>query len=42
MDTTYDYARKDAADETGRPLANFPAECPYTVEQLRDRDFLPE
>lgn len=38
----YGQARWDAADETGPPLSTFPAECPYTVEQLRDRDFLLE
>ena len=38
----YGHAKSDAADETGLPLSTFPAECPYTVEQLRDRDFLPE
>jgi hypothetical protein len=38
----YRIARKDAADETGLPLSAFPETCPYTAEQLRDRDFLPE
>ena len=38
----YRLARKDAADEAGLPVETFPAACPYTLEQLRDRDFLPE
>ncbi|MCE7026786.1 DUF29 domain-containing protein [Jiella avicenniae] len=42
LTAAYRLARKDAADETGLPLSTFPETCPYTVEQLRDRDFLPE
>ena len=38
----YPTARRDAADETDLPLSTFPETCPYTVEQLRDRDYLPE
>ncbi|MCB8838431.1 DUF29 domain-containing protein [Aurantimonas sp. VKM B-3413] len=38
----YEAARGDAADETGLPPSIFPEACPYTVEQLRDPDFLPE
>lgn len=33
---------REAADETGLPKSAFPAECPWTLEQLRDEDFLPE
>lgn len=38
----YRHARKDAADETGLPLATFPAASPFTIEQASDEDFLPE
>jgi len=38
----YRLARGDAADETGLPLQTFPDNCPYTAEQLRNFDFLPE
>ncbi len=31
-----------AAAETGLPLKTFPADCPYTVEGLRDADWVPE
>ncbi|MCE7026787.1 DUF29 domain-containing protein [Jiella avicenniae] len=42
IDQAYRTARKDAADETGLPLSTFPETCPYTAEELRSRDFLPE
>lgn len=35
-------ARRQAANETGLPMDNFPATCPYSLDQLRDPDFLPE
>lgn len=38
----YGLARRQAARETGLPLATFPDICPYMIEQLRDHDFLPE
>jgi hypothetical protein len=31
-----------ASGETGLPESAFPPECPYTVEQMLDQDFLPE
>jgi hypothetical protein len=37
----YSVARDKAADETGFPDTTFPAECPFTLEQILDRDFLP-
>ncbi|BCP52460.1 hypothetical protein K32_10770 [Kaistia sp. 32K] len=37
----YRYALREAAIETGLPRESFPAECPWTIEQLRDPDFLP-
>lgn len=38
----YADARKEAALETGLPLAAFPADCPFTLAQLRDDEFLPD
>jgi hypothetical protein len=37
----YPRARKDAATETGLPLASFPTTCPWTVEEILDEDWLP-
>ena len=37
----YNNAREDAADDTGLPI-DIPLECPYSLEQLLERDFLPE
>lgn len=30
------------ADETGLPQDTFPRECPFSVAQVLDEDFLPE
>ncbi len=38
----YLYAREDAADQTGLSIHTFPLDCPYTLEQVLERDFLPE
>lgn len=38
----YPTAVREAAIETGLPRQTFPAECPWTLEQLRDPDFLPD
>jgi hypothetical protein len=38
----YRRARRDAADDTGLPLATFPEACPWTVAQALDEDFWPE
>jgi hypothetical protein len=38
----YRVARLAASGETGLPESAFPPECPYTVEQMLDQDFLPE
>ena len=35
-------ARRDAVRETALPLATFPEDCPWTVEQMLDADFWPE
>jgi hypothetical protein len=39
---TYQAAREQAAVETGLPVETFPAECPYTVDDLLRQDPLPE
>lgn len=38
----YGLARQGAARETTLSRDAFPAECPYTIEQLRDHDFMPD
>ncbi len=38
----YRNARLNAAAETGLPAGSFPEDCPYSVEQILDFDFLPE
>jgi hypothetical protein len=37
----YPHAVARAADETGLPRSAFPADCPYTANQLLDTEFLP-
>ena len=37
----FEDARALASDETGLPPEAFPAECPFTLEQIEDHDFLP-
>lgn len=38
IDTAYPGARRMAAAETGLPLAIFPEQCPFAVEQVIDHD----
>jgi hypothetical protein len=38
----YRRARRDAADDTGLPLATFPEACPWPLAQVLDEDFWPE
>jgi hypothetical protein len=38
----YPAARRLASAETRLPLVTFPANCPWTVEQILDDDFWPE
>lgn len=38
----YIYARAGAADETALPEHAFPVDCPFTIEQVLDPDWLPE
>jgi hypothetical protein len=37
----YPSARVEAAGETDLPLNTFPATCPWTLDQIRNPDFLP-
>ncbi|MBN3876445.1 MULTISPECIES: DUF29 domain-containing protein [unclassified Nostoc] len=36
----YRRARRDAANETQKPIETFPVECPFTMEQLLDHEFI--
>ncbi len=38
----YKRARTVAAEETGLPETTFPADCPFTPEQIMAEEFLPE
>ena len=42
VDDVYRRAARQAAKETKLPVSTFPPDCPYTLEQLRDLDFMPE
>jgi hypothetical protein len=35
-------AREDAREETGLPEADFPAECPFSQDEVLSRSFFPE
>ena len=37
----YTTARRQASQETGMDIKTFPAELPYSVEQILDNDFIP-
>jgi hypothetical protein len=39
---SYPDAVKDAVDETGLPVENFPNRCPYAPDAVLDEDHLPE
>lgn len=41
LEEAYRAARREAAEETGLPIATFPSECPYRLEQVRDEEWLP-
>jgi Domain of unknown function DUF29 len=38
----YEIARRNAAAETGLPLATFPAVCPFAVDEILAEEWLPE
>jgi hypothetical protein len=42
FDKCYQEARKQAADETGLLLEIFPIECPFTIEETLNPDYLPD
>ena len=42
FDSIYAKARKRAIDKTGLPANTFPTQCPFTVDQVLNPDFLPE
>lgn len=42
MPKVYVQARREAHIETGLPLKIFPADCPFTIDELRDGEFMPE
>ena len=42
LSSEYTKARKLAAQETGLPLGQFPAEAPFNLEQILDEDFWPQ
>jgi Domain of unknown function DUF29 len=42
LSTVYARALRKAVSETGLPEATFPANCPFTAEQILSEDFLPE
>ena len=42
LDEIYDHARREAAQETGLGLSRFPANCPFTLEQVLDEDYWPD
>ena len=42
LDDCYQYARKDASKETKLTLTTFPLDNPFSLDEILDRDFLPE
>ena len=42
FEKAYRRARKLASVETGLKLSRFPEQCPWTLEQVLDSEFLPE
>lgn len=42
FDKAYKDAIRQAMAETDLPRSLFPAECPYTIDQVLDSDFLPQ
>ncbi|MEI6707585.1 MAG: DUF29 domain-containing protein [Methylococcales bacterium] len=39
---SYKYARRYVATETRLPLSTFPEQCPYSLQEALDADFLPD
>jgi hypothetical protein len=42
LEEGYPAARADAIDETELSESLFPAQCPFTAEQVQDSEFWPE
>jgi hypothetical protein len=42
FDSVYEKARKIAIDKTGLPANTFPTQCPFTVEEVLNPDYLPD
>jgi hypothetical protein len=42
FESCYDYARKEAADETGLSVEIFPVISPFSLDETLDFEFLPE
>ena len=42
VEAVYRRSVREAAKETELPRSTFPADCPYTLDQLRDPDWMPE
>lgn len=41
IDTAYQKAKLGAEDETGTDRKNFPEICPFTLEEMLEKDFFP-
>lgn len=41
LQSAYELAVLNAADETGIEEIDFPAECPWTISQIIDQTFFP-
>jgi hypothetical protein len=41
LDQCYADSRREAADETGLPIALFPIDCPHAIEEILNVEFLP-
>lgn len=39
LEECYLDAREDASDETGLDISTFPLYCPFSLEQIKDREF---
>ena len=42
FDQVYEKARKRVIDKTGLPANTFPTQCPFTVEEVLNPDYLPD
>ena len=42
MTDAYPDARELAAAETGKPVETFPAQCPFSIAEVLDKDFWPD